>query len=1024
MLYPGHFGPSQSGWLSFRWAGGAVRLFLLGLALAVPAASRGAERGPHRHVVDVWNIDKELPGNTVHSIVQTRDGYLWFGTLSGLVRFDGLHCTPFDEHNTRGLTSSQIVNVFEDRQGGLWVGTETGDILLFKDGQITNPLGIGQTAKGFSRRLASVCEDAGGAIWLYTADGQLWRHAQGRFTPYFFGFRILSSCRSVIAEPGGPVWVGASWGQAAVPGDAAGATLELREDPTLRGSLNFLLASRTNGYWRCLADGTIQKCRGNTVARGFGPYPWAEGGGTVSAACEDRDGNLIVGTRTNGVYWLDAGGLYERISTRQGLPPGKILSLCMDRQGNLWAGTDGGGLGRIKPQLFEVVDQAQGLTQSAVQSVCEDARGGLWIGLNEEGGANYWRQGLSKAYGKDEGLRYPYVWTVFVDRSQTVWAGTAGGGVYRLEDDLFKAVGGPAWIYAIHQDRQGRLWFGTKDGLTRYQTHQWHPVTAAEGLPVDEVHAIADDAQGGVWVGTAGGGLYRFVEGQLPPWRQQEGLPNDNISSLFCDADNVLWISTRGRGLVRFFGGKWTRYTAREGLASNNLSYLIEDREGYLWIGSAAGIMRVKKRELNQFAQGAIRLVSCRSYDKADGLPTKECTMLSQPGACLDRDGKLWLATAKGLVGVYPKDLKPNPLAPRVVIEDVLVDGLEQNATLWRVPLSQTVVVPPGKERLEIRYTGLNLAAADKCRFQYFLEGHETAWKEARNERSASYTKLPPRRYTFRVRACNEDGLWDETGSHLEIWVQPPIWRTGWFLTLTATVLIGGGVGIVHYLSTQKLQRQLERMHQREALEKERQRIAQDIHDQLGANLTSVTMLSELVESDKESPEEVGAHARQIAQTTRDTTRILDEIVWAVNPTNDTLESLMSYACKHAQEFLALAGLKYRLDMPGQLPQVILPPEFRHNVFLAFKEAITNIVRHAGATSVFVRVRVDTAGMILEIEDDGRGLAGLDEKKLLTRNGVRGMQKRLAAIGGTFTITPRAGKGTLVRLSAPFEKTG
>ena len=1009
--------------LNIRWTGAAAWLFLFGLALAVPAASSNAGRVSPRYVVEVWNTDNsELPGNTVQSIVQTKDGYLWFGTLSGLVRFDGLHCKLFDENNTRGLTSSQIVNVFEDRQGGLWVGTETGDILLFKAGHITNPLGIGQTGRGFSRRLASVCEDAGGAIWLYTADGQLWRHFEGRFTPHFFGLRRSSSCRSVISEPGGPVWVGALWGQAAIPGDADGATLELRQDASLAGVLNYLLASRTRGYWRCLADGKIQKCRSNTVERVLGPYSWALGGGAVSAACEDRDGNLIVGTPTNGVYWLDAQGDAWPISTDQGLPPGVILSLCMDREGNLWVGTDGGGLSRVKPKVFEVIDQAQGLPKSAVQSVCEDNRGGLWIGLNEEGGANYWQHGLIKSYGKAKGLGDLYVWTVFADRSQTVWAGTARGGLYRLEDDLFNPVRGPLWIYAIHQDRRERLWFGTKDGVMRYETNQWRLFTAADGLSMEEVHAIADDAQGGVWIGTAGGGLYRFFEDQLPPWRKQEGLPSDNISSLFCDGENALWIGTRGRGLVRFLGHKWTRYTTDEGLTSNNISYLIEDREGYLWIGSAAGIMRVKKDELNRFALGSTRVISCRSYDKSDGLPTKECTMLSQPGACLDHAGKLWLSTAKGLVGVNPGDLKSNPIPPPVIIEEVLVDGQPQNAIPWRVPLSTTVVVPPGKERIEIKYTGLNLSAADKCRFQYFLDGHEKDWREAGNERSASYPKLPPGRYTFRVKACNEDGLWNETGSRLDIWVQPPIWRTGWFLTITAAVLIGGGIGIVHYLSTQKLQRQLERMHHREALEKERQRIAQDIHDQLGANLTSVTMLSEMVESDKEFPEEVGAHAQQIAQTTRDTTRILDEIVWAVNPTNDTLESLMTYACNHAQEFLALAGLKYRLDMPGQLPQVILPPEFRHNIFLAFKEAITNVVRHAGATSVFVRLRVDPAGMSLEIEDDGRGLAGLDEKKLLTRNGVRGMQKRLEAIGGTFTITPMTGKGTLVRLSAPFEK--
>jgi signal transduction histidine kinase len=226
-------------------------------------------------------------------------------------------------------------------------------------------------------------------------------------------------------------------------------------------------------------------------------------------------------------------------------------------------------------------------------------------------------------------------------------------------------------------------------------------------------------------------------------------------------------------------------------------------------------------------------------------------------------------------------------------------------------------------------------------------------------------------------------------------------------------------VGGVHYASTQKLQRQLAVMRQHEALEQERARIARDLHDQLGANLTQVALLGELAESDKDVPGEVEEHARQISQTARETTRALDEIVWTINPSNDTLDGLMNYICKYAQEYFALAGLRYRLEVPAHLPSLPISPELRHNVFLATKEAVHNVVKHAHASSAWLRLRLDSDQFILEIEDNGCGIPSEAEKK--GRNGLRNMRKRLEEVGGHFERAPGAEGGTLVRLAAPVQ---
>jgi signal transduction histidine kinase len=449
---------------------------------------------------------------------------------------------------------------------------------------------------------------------------------------------------------------------------------------------------------------------------------------------------------------------------------------------------------------------------------------------------------------------------------------------------------------------------------------------------------------------------------------------------------------------------------------SNSISYIIEDEDGNLWIGSNAGLMRLPKKLLNDFAGGTVRSISCRTYGEADGLPTRECSAGSQPAACRTRDGRLWFPTTKGLVSVNPAELKPNSRQPSVMIESVLVEGREQKTNRLGSAWNQSILVPPGYERLEIHYTGLDFTAPNGVRFKYRLEGHETAWTEAGDTRVAYYSNLAPGHYFFHVTASNEDGVPNETGSVLEITVQPQFWQTGWFLAALIVLFLGMVVAVVRYLSTQKLHRQLQALKQREALEKERSRIARDLHDQLGANLTQVALLGEMAETDKNSPAEIESHAQQISQTARETTRSLDEIVWAVNPSNDTLDGLINYACKYAQEYLALAGLRYRAEVPAQLPAIPIPPEVRHNVFLAFKEAVNNVVKHAQASEVWIRLRLQTGNFELSIEDNGRGLGA---QATQTRNGLRNMRKRMEDIGGQFEVGAASERGTLVRLIVP-----
>ena len=1001
-----------------RWS-----LFLAWLWLCL-GCQPGFAASNGRFTVDNWDTEKGLPGNSVISVIQTHDGYLWLGTLYGLARFDGVHFTTFNEGNTPGLNSSRIVKLFEDSHTNLWIATDAGGIFVVSNGEVKS-LSLGRGAR--EGRSLSICQDAHGDVWLYTADGYLGRYRQGKLDTWQFRSSTppTGKRRSLIADKTGNLWFGNDWWLYSLhPGEVGegGDIPTTAYDKLLVPDLDFLLASKSGGYWR-LAGGRVQKWKDNRLVEGCDwKYPWNERATPVNAACEDQAGDLIVGTGGEGLFWFDPQGHWVQINkSGTGLAYDTVLSLCLDPEGDLWVGTDGGGLDRVKQQSFDVLEGTLGAT---VQSVCPDGAGGLWLGYFGER-IDHWTEGNVQHFGREQGLVNLGVKSVFVDADTNVWAGTYLGGLRRLVDGQFSPSPGSAAlgqdVAVIFQDSQKHLWAGAQTGLAQWDGLAWQPVKG--GPPGSAVRALAEDAQHRLWVGTQGGGVAVVGAETNSVFTKTNGLPSDNISSILIDPDGTAWVGTSS-GLAAYAAGRWTSFAGHLGTENLSVGYLLHDDQGYLWLGSNGGLLRVLLKDLKEFMAGNLKMVPVRSYGRADGLPTRECSQGSQPAACRTSDGKLWFPTIRGLVSVAPGRLQQNTNAPPVLIEAVRIDDrdLPGVSTALLASPPREVTIPAGAESLEIRYTSLNLSAPEKGSFKYRMEGHEEGWEEwPANIRSARYTKLPHGHYTFQVKACNEDHVWNETGATLAVTVLPPYWQTWWFITLTSLFVLGLIVGSVHYISTQKLQRQLLEMRQQEALEKERARIARDLHDQLGANLTQVTLLGEMAESDKEIPSEVESHARQICQTARETTHALDEIVWTVNPSNDTLDGLVNYVCKYAQEYFALAGLRYRLEVPPQLPATPISPELRHNAFLATKEAVNNVVKHAQASAAWLRLRLEPGRFVLEVEDNGRGLS--PEAREKGRNGLHNMRKRMEDVGGTFELGPGAEGGTRVRLSAPLPTT-
>jgi signal transduction histidine kinase len=536
-----------------------------------------------------------------------------------------------------------------------------------------------------------------------------------------------------------------------------------------------------------------------------------------------------------------------------------------------------------------------------------------------------------------------------------------------------------------------------------------------------------------MWVGTAGKGLYQFANGSFHHIEKREGLSSDVIRTLYLDAQGTLWIGTADEGLSRWQNGRIANFSTREGLPDNNISQILEDDAGRLWLGSSGGIACVNKRRLDELASGKIPAANPQLFGQEEGMLSEECTGGFCPAGLKTKSGLLWFSTFKGVVVVDPR-LQPGTEAmPNTVLEEVLVDGVpdpmlhssspnpEQPGRPDEAASSpQTLRITPGKHRVEFRYTGLSFDAPELMRFRYRLEGLDSDWVDAGTRRTAFYSYLPPGDYRFRVAACNSDGVWAENESGLKLTVSRHFWQTWWFITLAGLGLLVSVGGAVRIVEKNKLQRRLKHLEQERALERERTRIAQDLHDEMGAKLCRISFLSEHALRDELPPEELQDQITSISNASREVLHSLDEIVWAVNPQNDTLEHVASYIGQYAQDYFQMTGIECELDIPTQLPSYPVSSQIRHHLFLATHEALTNILKHSGGAHAKISMISGNGSFEINIVDDGKGfnasaIETKSEPPTVPGDGLINMRRRLADIGGQCRIESTPGQGTKIR---------
>jgi ligand-binding sensor domain-containing protein len=969
------------------------------------------ESPPYR--IEVWQVESGLPQSSVTSIVQTRDGYLWLGTFGGLVRFDGVQFKVFNPNNAPGLPSSRILRLFEDRQGTLWIATEEGHVVRYANGRFESHLATGRgKMTGFIQTLAQADDNN---LWLVSSEGQLVRFGGVPSPGAAASWELLDTNSFYLArDVTGAMWISTDRSIGLWRDGHPDATEKHRHSDEV--GQRVIATSRSGGCWVAV-NGHVQKIRSGSPVIQNGEYPLADG--DVDCMLEDHLGQLWAGTYGNGLYRYSTNGTVLHLTTRDGLPGNIIRAIYEDREGSLWVGTEGYGLVQLKPALFRSYSRQQGLSGDCVLSVCEGVEGEIWIGLNGDG-VDRLKDGAVRHYGNEQGLTNKYVWSVFQDSANSVWAGTWGGGVFKLERDRFVPFTGPGELggiaCALFEDSARSLWVGRQQAepeIVRLCDGKPETLKLQSQLPGMDVRALAEDGKGNIWIGTQGGGLYCVRQGKQTHFGKAEGLNNEFIRSLYADADNVLWIGTYGGGLNRLEGSKFTAFTTREGLENDSLGYIAEDRRGNLWCGSLGGVFRVSKQELNQFARGQIRSISCFSYTESDGLPSRECTGGSQPSGSKTRDGRLWFPTIRGVAVVDPEAVPVNPLAPPVAIEELVMEGKSRSsifdvanstqAEAGLAPPSEhvaaTLKMPPGTQRLEFRYTGLSLVAPMKVRFKYKLEGLEEDWVEAGTRRIANYSHLQPGPYRFLVQACNNDGVWNGAGATLVFIILPHFWQTWWFRVLCgATVIL---LFVAAYEVRLASERKLVRM---------RLRIASDLHDEVGSNLGSIALLTEVIPQHSQFPSEEIAELRRIALETAGSLR---DIVWFLDPAGENMEDLVLRMKDTARTMLS--GITFDFQADGVAGAAAPTLHFRRNVFPMFKEILHNIVKHAHASRVQIDVKIASRKFELRVRDNG---AGFYEKRLRKGNGLKNLQRRADELGGVLEVRSRSGEGTSISLSA------
>ena len=1008
---------------------------IIGLALCVWLASltvRGAE--PEASLVSEggavrsWGVAEGLPADSVTALIQTREGYLWVGTSAGLVRFDGVRFTKFKLPEVVTNAAMRVTALCEDATGSLWVGTQTGGLFRRE----------GESFRRFpgkdllpEENITSLAADAAGNLWIGTRSGlNRW---DGRGITSFTSREGLAdqNVSGVHVARSGAVWITTRSGMHRFL-DGRLQPYEFQTDSQGR-SPEFLGAfeDRRGNLWAFGDTYLINLAEGKR----FNYFRGAEGTSVrIWSLCEGRDGRLWIGTSGRGLFCFDE-NKFQPVTLSALRWPYDVRAIYEDREGNLWLGTSGGGLIQLRPQTIHRVRVEQGLPPGAATCVALDSNGRVYVGRSQ-GGVFVGEAGRFERVPAGAGLELQSIATsLWVGPDGTLWIGTVGDGIYGLRQgravQLTTANGlADNTVLSVCVATNGNVWMGTRAGTVHEFTGtRLNSYGTENGLPGSPVSALLPAAAGGLWLGTQDGRLVRGDGDRFTVVPMAWPVANRPILSLYESGLGSLWVGTDGAGVACRLGQRWRVWNSLSGLPDDVVAGVADDAEGNIWLATGAGIYRVARTMIREAMLTDIPLPARRVFDsKASFGPLPD---FGWPRALRSPNGKLWFATPQGVLLLNPRGTESEAAPLPVYIEAVSVNDQPLSAAV-RNPVADgrhaaaPVRLPMDMRALDIQFTALNLAAPEELRFRYKLEGFDQDWEGEVSERRVRYGRLPYGHYQFRVAGRKADGVWTEAATTFAFIVPTPLYLTPWALGLYVISVIALLAGTVRVVLHRRLRHALALLEQQRSLERERMRIAQDMHDEMGSKLTKISFLSEHVKMDAAPAGPLAGRLAAIAETSRDLLKTMDEIVWVVNPRNDTLENLAAYLSHHAAEYFQNTSLECEMKLPRAMPEHPLSSEARHNLFLAFEEALNNVLKHSGASRVKIEMLVNAGDFEIIVADNGRGFEVPPPSAVKPPprpgrggrggNGLRNMRQRLADIGGESVVSSRLGQGSTVTL--------
>jgi ligand-binding sensor domain-containing protein/two-component sensor histidine kinase len=975
---------------------GAVLRLLWLLPCAVGAQAAVAESNAYG--VDFWRESEGLAQSRIRAIAQTRDGYIWFGTDGGLLRFNGERITAFNVQSG-DLKDNEVWALREDDEGALWIGTYGGGLTQLKAGRFRTFT----TADGLPDDVVlGIEKDPEGNLWLVTPQG-LARYSKGslhRVTPDEGLPDVHATCIAPDA-PGGPLIATRTGIYRYYNGRFdlfAAASAQY-------GFAERLMSAQDGSLWIGFSSGVIAQQSNAQQSNGrLRVVPIRQRmGGQIHRIYQDPHGGIWAAVG-KGLHKFEDGE-FRPVRTVHGTPAlGSVYSVLMDREGGVWLGLQSNGVARLRVSQLSTLSEEDGLPDDRARSIYQDRSGRVWIGTAD--GLALYANGTVRAVTNGDGAQFGDVRSIAEDAGGRLWI-SAGKELLVHNGATFNRL--PGWkptheIEALYRDAAGNMWVGTDGaGLFRYSGGRFAKFTSTDGLGSNHVRALLADRNGALWISTFGSGVTRYTAGRFTVFNNKNGFAGDRVVAMHEDEEGALWFATR-QGLIRFANGAFFKWQSNSGLYSDFVYSIIDDGSGNFWFSSAEGIFRVPKKELRAYARGEIPRVTSIAYREKDGMKTRAGNLGNQPVAWRMATGQMLFSTMRGVVIVDPARLVQDVFVPPVYIEKAIINGREQ-------PSGKPARVALDRGELEIHYSALSYADPGKLLFRYMLQGFDPDWIDAGNRRLTYYTNLPPGKYVFRVATRKADGDWTEAQTAFEAEFKPPFYRSTYFVPAVFAGLLLLAAGI-YWLRTHEL-------HERyAAVLAERSRISRDIHDTLSQNLTGIALQLDSVHM--QLPDLDGSLRDRIEEACNLTRYSLAEARRAiVDLRSDGLET------RSLEEALPeLAGrvaptLSTEVKVLGT-PRRINPVAER-NLLRILQEALTNTVRHAGASRIEVELHYAPDCLALSVRDDGSGFEPAQANG--TRNGHFGltcMRERAERIGGHLVLSSSPGAGTEIRVEAPL----